>query len=122
MVFKCKLPEPSRPQRISAYDIAREHGVNITTVLEAIEAAGEFVDSARKKSLEPPVVRRVCEILGVAHADTEHSKPVPAWELRAAQARPPKPKPTPTEHRAVPTLARTRFDSPDRSERGSSQK
>lgn len=115
MVFKYKLPEPSRPQRISAYDIAREHGVNIATVMEAIETAGEFVDSARKKSLETPVVRHVCEILGVAHVEAEHSKPVPAWELRAAEARPT--QPITQAKLPVPTPSRTRFDPPDRSER-----
>lgn len=115
MVFQRKLPEPSRRKRASAYDVARDHGLDIATVMDAIAKAGEFVDSPRKHGLEPPVVRRVCEILGVACRDGEPSKPVPAWQLQDTAALPTRAPSKPRLPAAPP--ARTKFVAPDRSER-----
>lgn len=113
MVFKYKLPEPTARKRVSAQEIAREHGLDVVTVMNALADAGEFVNSPRSKSLESPVVRRVCEILGVNQPKAAVERPVPQWEVRGGEGRPPRPRKK-AHLRAAPVGA-AQFDSADRS-------
>ena len=80
MVWRMKLPE--EPHRAySAYEVARRLGVKVEVVRAVLVELGEFVDSNRKKLIEEPTFRRVCEALQVDYGESPTHRPSP-WVVR----------------------------------------
>lgn len=115
MVFKQKLPAPTPPKRTSVRRLAKNLGVELASVLEALQEIGEYVSSPATNSLESPTVRAVCSYLGVPYERDNDVRSVPPWKIRDETSRFKRPVSVKTSTFAPSNYPYTRFDPKDTS-------
>lgn len=85
MTWKQRLQQAPR-RRYSARDIAARLGVEVVLVIDSLTRLGEFIDSPAKRTIEEPVLKRVCSDLGLEY-EVPPVAPVSAWERRGISDR-----------------------------------
>lgn len=113
MIFELKLPEPGPRRRWSAQELAAELGLEVTDVMTALKAVGEYVDNHRRKMIEEPVVKKVFEHFGRQYK-AESPKPVSQWQVRDLRGAP-RPARKRKKPQSRPVNGPRRFESSDRS-------
>lgn len=82
MVFKQKLPGAAPRQRTSARNLASKMGLELASVMEALQEIGEYVSTPTSNSLESPAVRQIYSYFGMSYEPETVVPPVSPWKIR----------------------------------------